>query len=585
MKKRMYKMVALLLSVAMAFGLTACGGGDGEETNRKRGKKKVSFWAPVGENNQETMLAIVEEFNKTHEDITVTLVPQSTGYSSNLANVLRGGSPPDVVVIEDKYFKNYVKEGYLEKLDDYIAADEKFSLDDMWESAVNRYSYNPESGYSGTGSDQYAIPSGNNPSILYYNKDLFEEQKVNIISVGEEELEDYNSKNGASYLPHGYYVYDTAPAQGLTARADGKYYVFNNQIPTNWEELVELSKLFTKSYNNSSSSTYGFLNEWWFSHGWSVGGDCLEWDEEQQQYIFNLGDETPNYLVTGAEGATVNGTQYAGGDLLSYEDKKYVKAHASDSDIAGYISSETLYRLPSIRDAFTEFVRLSQTKERTVTDGVYGYAVSPSPTTLGNNSKSSYFTTGEVAIVCETYDACYTIGRAMETLGKEWDVAPMYQYREYNSDGTPKTVNGTTIYGKVAGHSVLEGYAIPAQSKNKEAAWEFIKYLAGQEGQTAMIKTNNFVPNSVSLSNSEAYLNATDNCAPGNKKAVVYMSEAATVGDWSYVEDGEWINGWANILNTQVRDGNMTLDQFFENATVKATDELLKKYTSKKYNK
>ena len=100
-----------------------------------------------------------------------------------------------------------------------------------------------------------------------------------------------------------------------------------------------------------------------------------------------------------------------------------------------------------------------------------------------------------------------------------------------------------------------------------------------------MIKTNNFVPNSVSLSNSEAYLNATDNCAPGNKKAVVYMSEAATVGDWSYVEDGEWINGWANILNTQVRDGNMTLDQFFENATVKATDELLKKYTSKKYNK
>lgn len=68
--------------------------------------------------------------------------------------------------------------------------------------------------------------------------------------------------------------------------------MFNNQIPTNWTELVELSKLFTKSYNASSASTYGFLNEWWFSFGWSVGGDCLEWDEEKGQYVFNLGDET-----------------------------------------------------------------------------------------------------------------------------------------------------------------------------------------------------------------------------------------------------------------------------------------------------
>jgi hypothetical protein len=53
---------------------------------------------------------------------------------------------------------------------------------------------------------------------------------------------------------------------------------------------------------------------------------------------------------------------------------------------------------------------------------------------------------------------------------------------------------------------------------------------------------------------------------------------------WSYVEDGEWVNGWANILNTRVRNGDMMLDEFFNHDVVKNTDEILKKYTAQKYN-
>ena len=584
MKKRSMQCLAIAVCAVLLCGLAACnGGGDG----KKQGKKKVTFWSEVNDSNQTLLTDAIKAFNDAHEDIQVTLVPQSTGYSANLAGTLRGSNPPDIVMIDDKYFKSYVKEGYLSKLDDYVGAgkDESFSLEDMWPSLVNRFSYNPETGYSGTGGDYYAIPSGNSPSVLYYNATLFKEQKVNVISVEEDKLDAYNSQNASQFLPHGFYVYDIAPAQGLTARADGKYYVFNNQIPTNWTELVELSKLFTKSYNASSASTYGFLNEWWFSFGWSVGGDCLEWDEEKGQYVFNLGDETPNYLVTGSEGVTVDKTTYKAGDLLSYADKKYVAAHASDATIAGYLSAQKLYKLPSIKDAFAEFCRLSQTKSKVVTGDKYGYGVSPSPTTLGNNSKTTYFTTGEVAIVCERLRAVRTIGETMKTLGKEWDVAPLYQYREFDADGRVKTVNGTRAVGKEAAHSYSLGYAIPANAKNKDAAWEFIRYMAGTPGQTAMMKTNTMVPNQISLANADEYLKDTSNFAPANKRAVVNMAAIATVGDWSYVEDGEWINGWSNILNTKVRDGNMTLDQFFSDSTVRNTDKLLKKYTSKKYNK
>lgn len=580
--KKIKRVCVLLLTVTLLFSLVACG----KSEERKKGIAKISFWAEVNSSNQDTLLQIVEDFNATHSDIYVTLVPQSAGYASGLSNTLRGNNPPDVVMVDEQVFKSYVGEGYLENLDSYISADtnENFSLEDMWPGTVNRFSYNPETGYSGTGADQYAIPAGNNPTILYYNVDLFEGQKVNIVSVAEDELEEYNDKNGSSLLEHGYYVYDTAPVTGMEARSDGKYHVFNNRIPMNWEELVELSKIFTKTYNVASESTYGFLNEWWFPHGWSVGGDCLEWDEEQQQYIFELGDDTPNYLVTGSEGLTINGTEYTEGETLSYEDKNYVEANVSDSTIAGYLSSQKLYELPSIRDAFTEYVRLSQTRDRVVTGEMYGYAISPSPTTLDQNTRASYFTTGEIAITCDELLSAYYIGQTMDTLGKEWDVAPLYQYREYNADGSPKTVNGTKIYGHQSVHNYLQGYAIPANAKNKEAAWEFISYIAGTDGQEALIKTNTAVPNQISLANSDVYLNDTTNYAAKNKAAIVDMAALGTAGDWFYVEDGEWVNGWANILNTDVRDGDMTLDEFFENPTVLKTNELLKKYEAKKYN-
>ena len=61
------------------------------------------------------------------------------------------------------------------------------------------------------------------------------------------------------------------------------------------------------------------------------------------------------------------------------------------------------------------------------------------------------------------------------------------------------------------------------------------------------------------------------------------MSEVASVGDWAYVEDGEWIGDWSNVLNTQVRNGKMTLEQFFQHEDVVETNEILKKYKSKKY--
>lgn len=591
MKKKL--VAGLALALCAAVGVAACGC----TNTARRGKVTLTVWAAVSTDNNSEMEQLVKKFNESSERYYVDLKKQSPGFSNSLSGNLKGNSVPNVVQIEDdRYFKGYIDDKLLTNLDEYFAdkldengevvrAKSTLDLDDIWETALARYRYNPTTGYSGGNEPIYGLPAGISPSIMFYNEDALTTAGINIISIAEGELE------GTGYLPHGFYKYDTAPASELKQK-DGKYYVFNNQIPMNWDELLEISKTFTRSYPEGASSPteYGFFNEWWFSFGWSVGGDCLEWDAEKDQYVFALGEDTANYLVTGANGVVVNGTTYAEGDILSYEDKHFVEnalAAGSGSDystVNGYVQEQTLYELPSIRDAFTLFLSLSQTKDNDVTAGTKGLAVSPTPKIIGNKGKRQLLTSNEVAFVVENYTEARALGREMSTIKKKWNVAPLYQYREYDPNGELKTVNGTTIKGKVAAHANTTCWAIPQNAKAKDGAFAFIEFMAGSEAQSVLMKTNQYLPNQKSIANGDAYRNMTDNYICNNKSAILMMTENGSVGDWSYLENGSWVTVWSTILNSDVRNGEMTLDEFFENDCIAQTNAKLKEFHAKKFN-
>lgn len=574
--KKTAKFVSAALALAMCCSLLpACGnGGDGNIDFGNGGKPvitdeiSVQFWAPVDNRSADVYQELVDTFNAQHEgEISVRLVRRSSGFDASLSSTLQGSNAPGIVVVSDQYIKTYIVSGLLEQFDaegKYLSNEnwtEKnqdgtpvLDLSDMRTNDLLHFRYDAETYRIYEDAPLYGIPLMNCPTTLFYNKTSFAAHGVNIISVAEDELEDYNGANGTSFLPHGYYEYTEAPAQGLT-QTNGVYRVFNDKISLNFEETVQLSRLFTSSGDNK---TYGFLTEWWFSHGWSVGGDCIEWDEDAGKYVFTLGDDTPNYLVTDPEGLTVRETSYAAGDILSYNDKLSL----SSSQIENYIAEETLYELPSQRDAFTEFCRLSQTSDKTVDGaGTEGYGVSPSPATLRDTSKMQYFTSGNVAMVSLEASAAPQID---ELATFEWGVAPLQQWREYNADGTLKTVNGTPVVGKRAGHNILSSYCIPSNiSENKKyAAWKFIEYAASLEGQKILAEMNMGVPNQVSYSNSEEYLNSPD--AIYDRSVLVSYTDGFTMGDWSYLEDKAWIDPWANILNSDVRNGSMQLGEFFD---------------------
>ena len=42
-----------------------------------------------------------------------------------------------------------------------------------------------------------------------------------------------------------------------------------------WEEQRILARAFQTQYGYD----YGFMSEWWFFMGFSIGGDCVGWDD------------------------------------------------------------------------------------------------------------------------------------------------------------------------------------------------------------------------------------------------------------------------------------------------------------------
>lgn len=587
------KQICLALAAVVSLGCLA-GCSDPDQDLKDQAKYKLSFWTAVSPASDAVFKEVIDTFNRTNtEGIYVTPTPRAD--SSGFGMQLAGSNAPDVVYTEDRYFKGYVLDRYLEPLDGYVAKSELVDLDDMWTSTVDRFRFDPETGYSGGDNPLYAVPLDNEPTVIYYNKTQFKEQKINLISVAEEELTDYNKANGTKYLPHGYYEYATNPNpadSSMMQNGEGKYCVFNNQIAMNWEELRTVAQKCTQEYNHDSTSEYGFMNEWWFSYGWSVGGDCLEWvsdpngdgDTSDAQYMFSLGEDASNYLVT--KDSQVNENSYKAGEILSYDDKHFVEDNASAPAVAALLEGEepALYELPSMYDAFVEFCRLSQSTSKFVTDGYKGYAVSPTPSQVSQIGKERYFTSGKLAMLCNGLTASYNMSRAIGSKF-EWDVAPLYQYREYDEKtGELKTVNGTPVTGKKSAHNVVRGYAIPVNSKQKDAAWKLIEYLASKEVQEKLIPAYLGVPARVSVAKSEAFLGWNDRYVPDNKAALVAAADYCTVGDWSYIEDGEWINHWADVLNTSVRGGTMTLDDFFRHTCIEATNRTLTKYTARKYN-
>lgn len=291
--------------------------------------------------------------------------------------------------------------------------------------------------------------------------------------------------------------------------------------------------------------------------------------------------------MTDPDGVTVNGTSYDAGEIVTYEDK--VNTENIDQ-------MEGLYELPSQYDAIAEFNRLTTPTDKEVDDGIAGYGIS---STSGDTAVNN-LTIGDFAMFAWDMSAITTLE---STNQGNYDIAPLTQYREYEGgstyqkDGADGFKNeylkvigvdygdgvytgelatsdeGTPLTGVRAAGASYSALVIPRNSdaEKHEAAWKFIRWAAGPEGQAILMQMNNIVPNQTELAMSESYSSLGEG---KNYYTFADSAQYSDIGDWAYFEDGEWVTAWSGYFNNQLRTGYMTITKFLESTETTANNTI-----------
>ncbi len=584
----MKKFIVILLAVIFAFSLTACG--DSVDTDiipgvRPEEETIITFWGYGDAVEKAVFEKLVTSFNELNEGyVEVNYVQKSPdGYGDALRLGLQGTRGPDVVYVGDADFKALAELGFLLELDDYISSSDQIVVEEMWPSSINRYLYDVNTTTSlGPDAHYWGIPKDVGPTVVYYNETFFENAGITVISVFPEDLDDFNAGAADS---RGL----TKSDYGLTSEVKNKGYflldgkkVFNNKIAMNWEETIECSEIV----ESGSSAEYGFFTEWWFNYGWSVGGDVIQYiptDDTNYSggyWDFTLMDPTANYMVnrSNTNGFDLNGNHYEAGEIISYYDKlDNLTSKEIKSEILAAVINNELDELPSQRDAFVEFVRLGQSQSVLVdtvnNQDLYGYGITPTPTSIGGDSgKTRAFANGNIAMLI---DGRWNVPNFREQMNDtyDWDIAPLPIYRSYDNEGN------VLAEGLPAGHSGSVALAVNAKTSKPNASWMLLEYIGGSIGQLEQAKSGFAIPTQMDLANTEDFLQSDQN--PRNSIIFLNAANNQSPGDWWYLRDNQWIDPWAGLLNGSVRNGDVTLTQFYNSIEYNNTNDILKTYTEK----
>lgn len=589
----MSKMKKIILSVCTVLASLSVFAGCGNKNSENDGVTEVNFWGWGDPEEVEVFTRIVNTFNDKYKgQFKVNYTQRPSGsYADTLLVQLNGRKGPDVYYVQDKFIKQYSTLGYCLDLTDYVknsTYDTKLDESDMFSNILSRYRYDTVTTTSNDDDPLWAVPKDIAPTAVFYNKTHFKNAGITTISIPEATMK-LNGDPVKAYFED---------KEGKFTSTGMKGWVFNNKISMSWQECYDLSKRLM-SYNEGKD---GYFTEWWFNYGWSVGGNCVQYIEtddpnyNEGRYKFTLNDPTKNYIVKeGVDSVTVNGKTYKSGETISYQDKIDTddvfgdKVPGINKEVKDLYAAGKLDELPSQREAFTEFVRLSQ-KSTVAVDNVKnvypsvsdfygadangdikGYAITPNPTTISSDGKTGYFTSGKVSMLVNTMSSVKQVRANMKD---EWDVAPMLQYKEYSADG-----KSVLVRGKMAAHSGSVGIAINAKSQVKDAAYCFAEFIASAQGQSIQAEEGWAIPIQKSVANSDVFLNSA--ASPENIEIFIDACEYQTPGDWWLLSTSQWIDDWANLLNGDVRNGDMLLSNFYKSPEYTKTQAELDNFTKK----
>ena len=149
-------------SAALLLGGAACGGDDSGGSNGGT----VRFLVFGDPPELDAYRTLIRAFARAESDIDVQLVEASDREDllAKLSTSLAGGSPPDLFLMNYRFYGQFAARGVLEPLGPYAQESEEFELEDFYPQAVDAFRWDGV---------VMCLPQNISSLVVYFNRDLF----------------------------------------------------------------------------------------------------------------------------------------------------------------------------------------------------------------------------------------------------------------------------------------------------------------------------------------------------------------------------------------------------------------------------
>jgi multiple sugar transport system substrate-binding protein len=121
----------------------------------------------------EAYRGVVDAFNDSQDEVDAELIPfaERDDLILRLSTSIAGGQPPDLFLMNYRFYGQFAARGSLEPVAPYLEDSEAFSASDFFDTALTPFRWNGE---------QVCLPQNVSSLVVYYNADLFRRAGVDL---------------------------------------------------------------------------------------------------------------------------------------------------------------------------------------------------------------------------------------------------------------------------------------------------------------------------------------------------------------------------------------------------------------------
>jgi multiple sugar transport system substrate-binding protein len=163
------------LRLGLALILLSIGAGcEGAEGDRPT---RITVMVAGDPEEIEAYRAVVDAFDASQRQIDAELLPfaERDDLIARLSTSIAGGQPPDLFLMNYRYYGQFAARGALQPVDPYLRDSEAFEAADFFDTAMTPFRWDGE---------QVCLPQNVSSLVVYYNLDLFEEAGLDPPRVG-----------------------------------------------------------------------------------------------------------------------------------------------------------------------------------------------------------------------------------------------------------------------------------------------------------------------------------------------------------------------------------------------------------------